>query len=338
MKAEPIVDLAGSPASVPGFSVGHARLADQPSGVSVVLCPPGTVAGVEVMGSAPATRQLDGLSPGFWDGEVHAVCLTGGSSFGLEAAGGVVAWLEEQGRGLSLGPFTLPKVPTAVIFDLPLTGGRGRPDAALGRAACQAAGAGAMARGSVGAGSGATVGKLFGLSQATKGGVGGAAISAGELTVGALAVVNAFGDVVDEKGRIIAGARSGPDSLELANTAAWYLAGGRRQAFQPAANTTLGVVATNARLDKNAACKVAAMAHHGLVRAISPVHTTFDGDLVFTLACGPVEADLNGLGIMAARALQLAIYDAVLAAEGLSGLPAARDLAPREVRHHLSGE
>ncbi len=322
----PTIDATGSPASVPGFSVGHASLEGRHSGVSVVLCPPGTVAGVEVMGSAPATRQLDGLSPGFWDGEVHAVCLTGGSSYGLDAAGGVVSWLEEQGRGLKLGEFTLPKVPSAVIFDLPITEGKGRPGPDLGRAACEAASDEIMARGSVGAGSGATVGKLFGLSQAMKGGVGGASICVGELKVGALAVVNAFGDIKDESGRLIAGARTAPDSLELADTAAWFLAGGQRSAFQPPDNTTLGVIATNARLDKNSSCKVAAMAHHGLVRAIQPVHTTFDGDLVFTLASGPVEADINGLGIIAARALQLAIYDAIDSAQGLPGLPAARNL------------
>jgi len=321
------IDLAGSPASVPGFAVGHAILPGHDTGVSVVLCPPGTVAGAEVMGSAPATRQMDGLSPGFWDGEVHAVCLTGGSSFGLDAAGGVVTWLEEQGRGLKLGELTLPKVPCAVIFDLPLTKGQGRPGPELGYAACQAATGGLMARGSVGAGCGATVGKLYGIKQAMKGGVGGASLSAGELRVGALAVVNAFGDIRDEAGRLIAGARTSPESLELADTAAWFLAGGRRAAFQPAANTTLGVIATNAKLDKNSACKVAALAHHGLVRAVSPVHTTFDGDLVFTLASGLVEADLNGLGVMAARVLQLAIYDAINAAQGLPGLPAARDLA-----------
>lgn len=328
------IDASGSPASVPGFSVGHASLEGRHSGVSVVLCPPGTVAGVEVMGSAPATRQLDGLSPGFWDGEVHAVCLTGGSSFGLDAAGGVVAWLEEQGRGLKLGDFTLPKVPSAVIFDLPLSDGQGRPGPEVGRAACQAARDGVMARGSVGAGSGATVGKLHGLGQAMKGGVGGASLKVGELKVGALAVVNAFGDIRDESGRLIAGARRAPDSLELADTEAWFMAGGKRSAFQPPDNTTLGVIATNAKLDKNSACKVAALAHHGLVRAIQPVHTTFDGDLVFSLASGQVEADINGLGIMAAKTLQLAVYDAINSAQGLPGLPAARDLT----RRHPGGE
>jgi L-aminopeptidase/D-esterase-like protein len=322
----PEIDLHGSPASVPGFEVGHASLEGRHSGVSVVLCPPGTVAGVEIMGSAPATRQMDGLSPGFWDGEVHAVCLTGGSSFGLDAAGGVVAWLEEQGRGLKLGEFILPKVPSAVIFDLPISEGQGRPDADLGRAACEAASSDLIVRGSVGAGSGATVGKLFGLSQAMKGGLGGSSITVGELIVGALAVVNAFGDIKDESGGLIAGARTAPDSLELADTAAWFMAGGQRTAFQPPDNTTLGVIATNAKLNKNTACKVAAMAHHGLVRAICPVHTTFDGDLVFTLASGPVEADINGLGIIAARALQLAIYDAIHSAQGLPGLPAASNL------------
>ena len=324
---------------MPGFAVGHADHPWHPTGVSVVLCPAGTVAGVEVRGSAPATRQLDGLGPGFWNGQVHAVCLTGGSSWGLDAAGGVMRWLEEQGRGQMVGEWRLPKVPTAVIFDLPLTGGRGRPGPELGYAACRAAGGDPMPRGEVGAGRGATVGKLYGLTRATKGGLGGAALRVGSLVVGALAVVNAFGDVVDPAGRLIAGARTAPDSLDLAGTSGWFLAGGRREAFHPVEdNTTLGVITTNARLDRNQCCKVAALAHHALVRAIDPVHTTFDGDLVFVLACGSEPADLNGLGVMAAQVLQAAIYDAVLSARGLPGLPAACQLRPRPAPSRQGGQ
>ncbi len=325
MDTDPRIHGQGSAADVPGFAVGHAEHPEHPTGVSVVLCPPGTVAGIDVRGSAPATRQIDGLTPGFWDGEVHGVCLSGGSSFGLDAAGGVVRFLEEQGRGVSLGPFLLPKVPCAVIFDLPLTGGKGRPGPELAYAACQNARPGGSARGNIGAGAGATVGKLFGLSRAMKGGTGGALHRCGELSVGSLCVVNAFGDVLDEDRRILAGAR-GEDGTGFANTAAWFLAGGRRRAFQAPDNTTLAVVATNADLDKASACKVAAMAHHGLVRAIDPVHTAFDGDLVLVLASGQVEADLNGLGVMAAAVVEGGIRDAVRGARGLPGLPAACDL------------
>jgi L-aminopeptidase/D-esterase-like protein len=324
--AAPVIDPLGSPASVPGFAVGHAEHPAEPTGVSVVLCPPGCTGSLAVMGSAAGTRQTDALAPGHLVQQVHAVAFCGGSAFGLEAAGGVAAWLEERGRGLALGPFTVPIVPAAVIFDLPLSGGRGRPDAALGRAACENAGFGPMARGSRGAGAGATVGKLFGPAQAMKGGVGGASLALDGLAVGALAVVNAFGDVVDADGRILAGARAAPDSLEPAGTAARYLAGQRREAFQPAQSTTLGLVATNAALDKAACHKLAQLAHHGLVRSIQPVHTSFDGDLVIVLAAGEQKADPNGLGVMAAHLLALAVRDAATAARGLPGLPAARDL------------
>ena len=318
----------GSPASVPGFSVGHAVASDAPTGCSVVLCPPGTVGGMEARGSATGTRGMDGLLPGHMVNEVHAVVFTGGSSFGLAACQGVQDHLAERGVGLVAGPYRVPVTPGAVIFDLPLSQGRVHPDAALGRAACLAASAGVMPRGNVGAGAGATVGKLFGPGQAMKGGLGGAGLRLGELHVAALAVVNAFGDVLEPDGRIIAGARSAPDRLELADTAAWFLAGRRRDNFLPPSNTTLGLVATNASLDKLAACKLAALAHHGLVQSIRPVHSVFDGDLVVTLASGQVPADLTGLGLMAAEALRRAVLDAVWAARGLPGLPAARDLSP----------
>ncbi len=325
---EPIFRGQGSVADVPGFRVGHAQDPELPTGCTVVLCPPGTVGGLEVRGAAPATRQCDGLHPGAPPSQVHAVLFTGGSSFGLDAAGGVQSFLEERGVGLAAGPVRLPKVPTAVIFDLPLTGGRGRPGPELARAACAAAGAGVMARGNRGAGAGATVGKLYGLERACKGGVGGASLELGDLQVGALAVVNAFGDVRDERGRILAGARSGPGEGGFLDTAAWFLRGNHRPPFEVPTNTTLGLVALNARLDKAGACRVAALAHHGLVRALDPVHTIFDGDLVLVLASGEVEADITGLGIMAGRLLEMAIRDGVRSARSLPGLPAARDLEP----------
>lgn len=319
----------GSPCRVQGFEVGHAQEPGGRTGCTVVLCPPGTVGGLEVRGSAAGTRQTDGLFPGHMVDQIQAVLLTGGSAFGLDAAGGVQAFLEEKGRGISAGPFCVPVVPTAVIFDLPLTMGQVRPDAAMGRAACLAASPGPMARGNVGAGCGATIGKLFGIANACKGGLGGASLRVGELTVGALAVVNAFGDVLDQEGRIIAGARLAPEDSQFAGSEAWFLAGNQRRNFLPASNTTLAVVVTNARLDKTQACKVAALAHHGLVRRIRPVHTIFDGDLVFVLASGQVEADPTGLGIMAAQTVSRAILDGVRQAASLPGLPAARDLAPQ---------
>lgn len=329
MSGEPVINRQGAPSDVEGFWVGHAQNLGGPTGCSLVLCPQGAVGGAHLAGSAPGTRQMDGLKPGHLVSLVHGVMFTGGSSFGLAAADGAVACLEEQGVGLDMGPTKIPILPTAVIFDLPITGAKVRPGPEMGRAACQAANGGPMPRGNVGAGCGATIGKLFGLAQATKGGLGGASLSIGPLRVGVMAVVNAFGDVMDEQGRIIAGARSAPDSAEFVDTMAWFLAGHTRQPGQASHNTTLAVVATNARLDKGQACKAAALAHHGLVRTVRPCHTTFDGDLVCVLASGQVEADVNGLGMMASHLLRLAIYDAVRSAQPLAGLPAANELRPQ---------
>ncbi len=329
MTGIPIWHKKGSPAQVPGFRVGHAQAPQGHSGASVVLCPPGTVGGMCVGGAAAGTRQTDALQPGHLVREAHAVLLCGGSAFGLQAAGGAVQWLEERGVGIKAGDFKIPIVPTAVIYDLPLNQGLPHPGPELGWAACQAATDGPMERGNVGAGSGATIGKLFGLPQACKGGLGGASMRVGDLCLGALAVVNCFGDVLDEQGRIMAGARRQPASREFLDTAAWFMSGQERQAFQAVSNTTLVALAVNARLDKTQACQLAARAHHGLARTIDPVHTSFDGDLVITLASGQVEADLNGLSIMAARLTSLAVWDAVRAAASLPDLPAARDLKPQ---------
>ncbi len=319
----------GGPGRVPGFRVGHAQDLAGPTGCSVVLCPPETVGGVAVRGSAAGGRQMDALYPGHLVDQINAVLFTGGSAFGLGAPDGVVDYLAGQGQGMGAGSFRVPIVPTAVIFDLPLNRDGRRPDAEMARQACHQAHDGDLERGNLGAGAGATVGKLFGVAQATKGGLGGAVFTVGKLILGALVVVNAFGDVKDAQGRIIAGARSRPDGREFADTSAWFLAGNRREGFEPPQNTTLAVVASNARLDKNQACKVAALAHHGLVRAIEPVHTRFDGDLVVVLSHGEQEADLNGLGLMASRLLFSAVQDAVLTTEPLAGLPAARQLKPR---------
>ena len=290
-----------------------------------MLCAEGAVGGLAVAGSAPGMRGMDALKPWHMAPAVHAVVFCGGSSLGLGAVEGVARWLARKGVGMEIEGVRVPLVGGAVIFDLTLTRAKALPDAALGEQACEAAGPGPMARGSVGAGAGASVGKLFGLKRACRGGVGGASLRTGRLVVGAMVVVNAFGDVVDEHGRIIAGARTGEDSTEFADTEQWYLAGGIRKPGQPA-STTLAVVATNARLTKLEATKVAALAHHGLVRAIRPVHTLMDGDLVCVLARGEEQGDINGLGVMAARVVEVAIRDAVLSAAGLPGLPAAVQL------------
>lgn len=329
MPTKPFFDPTGSPAEVPGFTVGHAHHPEMPTGLSVVLCPEDTVGGLDVGGSAAGTRQTNGLDPDHLVDRVNAVLFTGGSAFGLDAAGGVLAYLEQRGRGAPVGPTVVPIVPTAVIFDLPLTGGKGRPDAAMAATACAAASDGPMARGCVGAGRGATVGKLFGVPQATKGGLGGASCRVGDLRLGAMVVVNAFGDIIDEDDRIIAGARTSPETHELVNTEQWFTTGQKRPEIKQVTNTTLAVVTTNAKLDKSQAHKVAALAGHGMVRTINPVNTTYDGDMVFVLSCGDIDADINGLGVIAARLVRMAILDAVRSASPLGGLPAASDLQPK---------
>ncbi|MFH1594772.1 MAG: P1 family peptidase [Pseudomonadota bacterium] len=315
---------------VPGFAVGHASDFKNVTGCTVVLCPPGTVGSADIRGSAAGTRQMDALLAYHISTEVNAVFIAGGSAFGLDAAGGVMEYLEEQGRGFDVTVTRVPIVPTAVIYDLSVGNCRARPDKAMGFAACQAAKSGAQGDGSLGAGVGATVGKLLGIHQATKGGLGTAFLEGPQgLKVGALAVVNALGDVVDpDTGEILAGVRTAPESREFADAAGLLRQGVVRRRFgEPAAaNTTIGVVATNARLTREQAQKIAQMSHNALARTIRPVHTLFDGDVVFVLAHPEVEADLHVIGILAETALQQAIISAVKSAHNLGVLPSYQDL------------
>jgi L-aminopeptidase/D-esterase-like protein len=311
-----------------GLSVGHATAPGRPTGCTVVLCPQGVLCAAAVRGGAPGTRETDLLRPENTVDRVHAVLLTGGSAYGLDAAGGVMRWLEERGHGLQVGPVRVPIVPAAVLFDLGVGDPRIRPDAATGYAACEAASKGAAAQGNAGAGLGATVGKLFGLARAMKGGIGCASLRLAGVTVGALVAVNALGDVIDEAGQVIAGARQ-EQGLGLMGTTAALLAGAGPLAPTLGSATTVGVVATDARLDKAQATQLASMAHHGLARAVSPI-TPNDGDAFFALATGASgrAGDARLLGAMAAEAVARAIRNAVWAAQGLEQpcLPAARDL------------
>jgi L-aminopeptidase/D-esterase-like protein len=311
---------------LPGFRLGHATDFRGLTGCTVVLCPAGAVCAADVRGSAAGTRELAPCLPGHLVERAHAVFLTGGSAFGLDAAAGVMEHLETRGAGFAAGRVRVPIVPAAVIFDLALGSAKARPTAGMAKWACRNARR-EVVEGSVGAGTGATVGKLFGMERATKGGMGFSSRAiAGGVSVQALAVVNAFGDVRDPAtGRILAGARKAPDSAEFANTAERMFAGEARTSFG-ATNTTLVVIMTDARLDKLAAAKVAAMAQDGLARAISPVHTMYDGDIVFALSLGTKRADLNTLGAAAAEAAAGAIVRAVLTAKGLGGVPAAGEL------------
>ena len=317
--------------AVAGLEVGHHTLAARPTGCTVVLAEAGAVAGVDVRGGAPGTRETDLLDPAKTVQQVHAVVLAGGSAFGLDAAGGVVRYLSERGIGYETRVAKVPIVPAAILFDLGIGDPAIRPTADCGYRAAAAATAGPVAEGNVGAGAGATVGKLGGAGRAMKGGVGSAAIAVpGGLVVAALAAVNAVGDVIDPAtGRVVAGVRT-PDGTGLADARA-LLRAGTGGGGRPRENTTLGIVATNAALTQAEATTVARMAHDGLARAIVPAHTPSDGDAIFALATGRHDepAGVGTVGALAAEAMAEAVVRAVRAAEGIPGYPAARDLASR---------
>ncbi|MBI2305442.1 MAG: P1 family peptidase [Chloroflexi bacterium] len=311
---------------VDGIQVGHFSDEEGGTGCTVVLCPQGAVAGVDVRGAAPGTRETDLLRPGCLVQRIHALLLTGGSAFGLEAAGGVMRYLEERGVGYPTLWGRVPIVPAAVIFDLPLGKATARPTAHDAYQACRAASSDAVAEGNVGAGTGATVGKALGIEWATKGGLGTASFNLRGLTVAALAVVNAFGDVVNPwTGQTLAGLRSA-DGAGFLNTMDILKKGG---APLISFNTTLAVVATNAALAKDEANRLAQMAQNGLARALRPAHTMADGDVVFALSVAKEEStkgELTTLGALAAEVTATAIVRAVVQAKGLHGVPAAREL------------
>ncbi len=319
--------MTDSICDVAGVSVGHFTDTRRPTGCTVVLVPEGAVCGVDVRGAAPGTRETELLSPLNAVEQVHAVLLAGGSAFGLDAAGGVMRWLEERGIGVQVGPARVPIVPAAILFDLWLGDARIRPDTASGHAACEAASRDTPAQGNFGAGAGASVGKLFGIERAMKGGIGSASVTVRGITVGAIVAVNALGDVIDPAtGRPIAGARTA-DGRSLQGTMATLLRGELPAPFQPGGATTLGVIATDATLTKAQANKIAQMAHDGLARCINPVHTMGDGDVLFALGTGASgrEANTTLLGALAAEVTARAVVNAVRAARRLAG-PGLPDL------------
>lgn len=312
---------------VPGLLVGHATDHQGLTGVTVVLCERPAVCGVALRGGANDVVGLDFLDPHHLVATVNGVVLGGGSRFGEEAVYGVLEYLEAQGVGFPVGPTVVPHVPGAFLFDLGVGDPRARPTRAMGRAAAAAATTGSVAEGNVGAGTGATVGKLFGLPRAMRGGLGTASRRLGDVTVGALVAVNALGDVRDpDSGRLLAGARDAPDGRRLVDTARALATGAPLPGFGSPAHTTVGVVATDARLSKPEAAKVAALGMLGFARALSPPHTAVDGDTLFVLSAGVRAADLTALGLAAAEVVARAIVRAVLAATPRAGLPAARDL------------
>lgn len=322
---------------VPGIQVGHAHDIEAITGCTVVLCPQGAVGGVDQRGGAPGTRETDLLRPMHLVEKVHGVLLSGGSAFGLDAATGVVRYLEEQGVGFDARVAKVPIVPAAILFDLDIGRADIRPDAAMGFLACQNASTNSPEEGNFGAGMGATLGRILGSAGAMKSGIGTASHDlGGGAFVGAIIAVNPFGDVVDPKsGEILAGARPaklGPmrfggdgqfaDTMEVMKG----MAGKLVLKFASRGNTVIGVVATNAQLTKEEVNKVAQMAHDGIARAIRPAHTMLDGDTLFALSTGGKSVDVNIVGAYVAEVVAAAIVNAAGAAESMGGLPAARDV------------
>jgi len=328
-KGSPKAEARGVITDVPGLKVGHFTDRRRPTGCSVILVEEGAVGGVDVRGAAPGTRETDLLNPVNTVSVVHAVVLAGGSAFGLDAATGVMRYLEEHGIGYDTGVARVPIVPAAILYDLGVGDPKIRPDADAGYRACGAATTGAPAEGNTGAGAGATVGKLFGMERAMKGGLGTASIKVpGGPTVGAIVAVNAVGDVSEPgTGKIIAGARTA-DGKRIVGAMSAVLRGEALPKLFGGAATTIGVVATDAILTKAEASKVAQMAHDGLARTINPVHTSADGDTIFALATGKSgrAGNVTLIGALAAEAIAQAVLNGVRAARGIPGIPSAGDL------------
>lgn len=306
------VKRANAITEVRGIEVGHAQDEEALTGCTVILCRKGAVAGVDVRGGAPGTRETNLLDPVTLVDKVHAVLLAGGSAFGLDAAGGVMQYLEEQNIGFETGAAKVPIVPAAILYDLGLGRADVRPDAAMGYRAAAAASPVAPAEGNLGAGTGASVGKMRGMKYAMKAGVGTWSTKIHGIVIGALVAVNAIGDVVDpQSGEVVAGLRTG-------TTMRWMEENRPRTPIR--SNTVIGVIATNAKLTKAQATKVAQMAHDGLARVIRPAHTMFDGDTIFALATGERTADVTMVGAFAAEVMAEAIVRAVKMAAPAGGL------------------
>ena len=322
---------------IPGLEVGQAQDLEALTGVTVILCRKGAVGGVDVRGGAPGTRETDLLNPLNLVEKVHAVVLAGGSAYGLDAASGVMKYLEEQKVGFNTGAGLVPIVPAAILFDLSLGRGDIRPTPEMGYRAAASASSKEVAEGNVGAGTGASVGKIFGPKGAMKSGLGTASMNIGAgVIVGAIVAVNAFGDVIDPKiGEVVAGARSVDignlhfgakgyfaNTLELMKS----FAGRTVLGFATKSNTVIGAVATNAALTKAEANKVAQMAHDGLARVIRPAHTMLDGDTIFALSTGEKKSDVTTVGAFAAEVFAEACLRAVKAAGSAGGLPGLKDV------------
>ena len=322
---------AGSLTDVEGLKVGHWTETRRPTGCTVILCEKGATAGVDVRGGAPGTRETDLLRPINSVQQIYGLSLSGGSAFGLETASGVMKYLDEKGIGYRVGPtMVVPIVPAAILFDLGVGDWKIRPTAESGYEACKAATGDKVQEGNVGAGAGATIGKMFGPKFSMKAGVGTASIKVGNtgIVVAALVAVNAVGDIYDQRtGQIVAGARS-EDGKGFRDTMAAIRGGYSVVVPEQGTNTTIGVVATNAKLTKDEATKVAQMAHDGYGRGINPTHTPFDGDTIFCMATGTSSAHVmtGAIGALAADVMATAIMRSATQCEGIAGYPAWRDL------------
>jgi L-aminopeptidase/D-esterase-like protein len=314
---------------VQGIRVGHITHLEGATGCTVIICPDGTVGGVDQRGGAPGTRETDLLRPMHLVNTVNAVVLSGGSAYGLATADGVMRWLEEHNIGYKSGTgFLVPIVPAAILMDLGIGQIGIRPDAAMGYAACDVASDAPVVQGCVGAGTGCRIGAMLGNEFATKGGIGSASIELSDgLIVAALVAVNCVGDVVDEEGKIIAGLRTPPDGNTFTGILNVFKTIAHMEAPPPRAdsNTVIGVVATNAKLNKEQANKVAQMAHDGLAQAIRPAHTMWDGDTLFALATGEKTANVTAIGAYAAEMVAQAIRNAARAATTLAGVRSLND-------------
>ena len=328
--------LNNSITDVRGIEVGHAQNEEALTGCTVILCRNGAVAGVDVRGGAPGTRETDLLDPVNLVDKVHAIVLAGGSAFGLDAANGVMRYLEEKNIGFNTGVARVPIVPSAILYDLNLGRANVRPDSAMGALAAASAVSTPPAEGNVGAGTGASVGKMFGPALAMKSGIGNASMDiGGGVVVGAIVAVNAWGDVINpDTGEIVAGLRSGNvgplrigKGRQFADTLAMMKTSTGRGVLGLAnrGNTVIGAVATNAKLTKAQATKVAQMAHDGLARTIRPAHTMLDGDTIFALSTGTKKADVSTVGAFAAEVIAQAILRAVRMAKSVGGVPGLRE-------------
>ncbi len=311
---------------IPGIRIGNAQDYNAATGCTVILCEKGAVAGVDVRGGAPGTRETDLLNPMNLVDKVHGVLLAGGSAFGLDAASGIMEYLENLDVGFDTGVAKVPIVTGAVLFDLAVGNGKIRPDKKMGYDACVNAAEGKFSEGSVGAGTGASVGKILGMKNAMKSGLGTCCVKLGNLYIGAVVAVNALGDIIDPNiDKIIAGALA-DDGNTFLNTEEFIINNLNNITNTYISNTTIGVVITNGRFDKAQANKIASMAHNGYARTIRPAHTMHDGDTIFVLSTGEVEADVSAVGTVAARVVAQAVLNGVIKAKGICGLKSISDM------------